>query len=163
MHKRSVLFGIIGSALTIQSTDKEDRLPEVSQNRIRYNAHALPKLRFEEQQLTSFAGLIVVQSLFARLNLPERLRQCLRPPRCLAHFQLRAQDPVPRRHYPRALRAARLNGAHPCTPCWPGQPAAVPIGRRADWSSLGWRSQAGPKSEPLGAAPGGRVLAAQAP
>lgn len=45
---------------------------------IRYNAHALPDLRFEEQQLTSFAGLIVFQSLFARLNLPERLRQCFR-------------------------------------------------------------------------------------
>jgi len=40
--------------------------------------HALPKLRFEEQQLTSFAGLVVVQELFSHLELKARLRECFR-------------------------------------------------------------------------------------
>jgi hypothetical protein len=35
-------------------------------------------LRFEEQDLSSFAGLIVFQNLSARLKLSERLRQCFR-------------------------------------------------------------------------------------
>jgi len=37
---------------------------------------ALPTLRFEDQQLTSFSGLIVFQSLFAQLELRRRLQGC---------------------------------------------------------------------------------------
>lgn len=40
--------------------------------------HALPQLRFEEQQLTSFAGLVLIQQLFAHLELKQRLRDCFR-------------------------------------------------------------------------------------
>ena len=40
--------------------------------------HALPQLRFEDQQLTSFSGLIVVQELFRRLDIKARLRRCFR-------------------------------------------------------------------------------------
>ena len=40
--------------------------------------HGLPQLRFEDQQLTSFSGLIIVQELFGRLNLRARLRGCFR-------------------------------------------------------------------------------------
>ena len=40
--------------------------------------HGLPQLRFEDQQLTSFSGLIVVQELFARLDLKSCLRDCFR-------------------------------------------------------------------------------------
>jgi hypothetical protein len=40
--------------------------------------HALPQLRFEDQQLTSFCGLIVVQELFRRLDIKARLRRCFR-------------------------------------------------------------------------------------
>src|SRR6266851_4284399 len=36
--------------------------------------HALAELRFEDQQLTSFSGLIVFQSLFAQLDLRRRLQ-----------------------------------------------------------------------------------------
>lgn len=35
-------------------------------------------VRFEEQQLTSFSGLIIFQRLFTKLGLKERLRQCFR-------------------------------------------------------------------------------------
>jgi Transposase DDE domain group 1 len=41
-------------------------------------SHRLPALRFEEQQLTSFSGLIVFQQLFALLDLREQLRRCFR-------------------------------------------------------------------------------------
>lgn len=40
--------------------------------------HALPILRFEDQKLTSHAGLVVFQSLFARLGLKEQLTRCFR-------------------------------------------------------------------------------------
>jgi len=38
--------------------------------------HSLPQLRFEDSQLTSFSGLILIQELFSRLGLKERLRRC---------------------------------------------------------------------------------------
>jgi len=49
-----------------------------SRLRIHRKTHALPELRFEESQLTSFAGLVVIQQLFAHLDLKERLRGCFR-------------------------------------------------------------------------------------
>ena len=38
-------------------------------------ASSIPTLKFEEQQLTSFAGLIVFQKLFERCRLKERLHE----------------------------------------------------------------------------------------
>ena len=38
--------------------------------------HKIPELRFEEQRLTSFAGLVIIQELFARLDMKARLRAC---------------------------------------------------------------------------------------
>lgn len=40
--------------------------------------HGLPQLRFEDQELTSFAGLVVVHELLARLDFKSRLRNCFR-------------------------------------------------------------------------------------
>ena len=45
------------------------------------------EIRFEAQRLTSHAGLVVFQRLFARLGLKERLRQCFR------HLPQRAYPP----------------------------------------------------------------------
>jgi hypothetical protein len=45
---------------------------------IRRQVHALPKLKFENQALTSFSGLVLFQQLFAVLNLSARLRACFR-------------------------------------------------------------------------------------
>ena len=39
---------------------------------------ALPTLRFEDQELTSFSGLVLIQQLFGRLQLKEKLRRCFR-------------------------------------------------------------------------------------
>jgi len=38
--------------------------------------HKIPEIRFEDQQLTSFSGLLVFQLLFRRLNLKQRLKNC---------------------------------------------------------------------------------------
>jgi len=37
---------------------------------------SIPDLRFEDQQLTSFSGLVVLQALITRLDLRSRLRRC---------------------------------------------------------------------------------------
>lgn len=38
--------------------------------------HKIPELRFEDQQLTSYAGLAIIQAFFTRLNLKVRLKSC---------------------------------------------------------------------------------------
>jgi len=45
---------------------------------VRRQAHALPALKFENHALTSFAGLVLFQQLFAALDLKARLRRCFR-------------------------------------------------------------------------------------
>ena len=47
-----------------------------SKAEVHRKTHGLPALRFEDSQLTSFSGLILLQALFARLGLKERLRRC---------------------------------------------------------------------------------------
>jgi len=47
----------------------------VAKSQIYTRASSLPTLRFEDQELTSYAGLVVFQKLFARLQLKQRLRQ----------------------------------------------------------------------------------------
>lgn len=38
--------------------------------------HKIPELRFEDQRLTSFAGLVIIQELFSKLQIKDRLRVC---------------------------------------------------------------------------------------
>jgi hypothetical protein len=49
-----------------------------SRSAIHRKTHALPTLRFEDQQLTSFSGLVIFQRLFEHLRLKSRLRGCFR-------------------------------------------------------------------------------------
>jgi hypothetical protein len=49
-----------------------------SRSAIHRKTHALPTLRFEDQQLTSYSGLIVFQKLFEQLTLKQRLRGCFK-------------------------------------------------------------------------------------
>ncbi len=49
-----------------------------SRSAVRHKTHARPTLHFEEQQLTSFSGLVVFQQLFEHLGLKQRLRHCFR-------------------------------------------------------------------------------------
>ena len=38
--------------------------------------HKIPMIRFEDQQLTSFSGLLIFQLFFKRINLKKRLKKC---------------------------------------------------------------------------------------
>jgi hypothetical protein len=49
-----------------------------SRSSIIFKAHKIPLLKFEDHSLTSFSGLVVLQSLFSRLKLKQRLRDCFR-------------------------------------------------------------------------------------
>lgn len=49
-----------------------------SRSQVKNKSFAIPKLRFEDQELTSFSGLVVFQALFTRLDLKARLRRCFR-------------------------------------------------------------------------------------
>ena len=45
---------------------------------IHRKTHRIPEIRFEDQRLTSFAGLVVFQALFNQLGLKEQLTACFR-------------------------------------------------------------------------------------
>ena len=47
--------------------------------------HAIPELRFEDQRLTSYSGLVIFQTLFQRLRLKERLSNALSDARTVAY------------------------------------------------------------------------------
>ena len=47
-----------------------------SRRQVRRKAHALPDVKFENQSLTSFAGLVVLQKFFAIIRLKYRLARC---------------------------------------------------------------------------------------
>jgi hypothetical protein len=49
-----------------------------SRSNIESKASAVPELKFENQSLTSFAGLVIFQKFFAMLQLKARLRACFR-------------------------------------------------------------------------------------
>jgi Transposase DDE domain group 1 len=49
---------------------------KISKSEVHWKARALPAIRFEDQQLTSFAGLVVFQPLFERLGLKRHLVEC---------------------------------------------------------------------------------------
>jgi hypothetical protein len=45
---------------------------------IHRKTHCIPEIKFEDQRLTSFAGLVVFQALFARIGLKQQLSGCFR-------------------------------------------------------------------------------------
>ena len=49
-----------------------------SRSEVHSNTWKIPSIQFEDQTLTSFSGLILFQSLFARLGLREKLYACFR-------------------------------------------------------------------------------------
>jgi hypothetical protein len=57
---------------------KETVCVKCSKTDIHRKTHSLPSLRFEDQKLTSYVGLVLFQSLFARLGVKERLTRCFR-------------------------------------------------------------------------------------
>jgi len=51
---------------------------KLSRAQVKGKASPITSIRFEDQSLTSFAGLVVFQQLFARLELKQRLWKCFR-------------------------------------------------------------------------------------
>ena len=49
---------------------------KLSKAQFHANVHTFPELRFEDQRLTSFSGSVVLQSLFQKLRLRDRLQEC---------------------------------------------------------------------------------------
>lgn len=49
-----------------------------SKREITCRAYKIPEIKFEDQHLTSFAGLIIFQPLFSQLQIKDRLRACFR-------------------------------------------------------------------------------------
>ena len=47
-----------------------------SKTQIQAKFHKIPVMRFEDQKLTSFSGLLIFQLLFKRIDLKQRLKQC---------------------------------------------------------------------------------------
>ncbi len=47
-----------------------------SKSQIQAKYHKIPVIRFEDQQLTSFSGLLIFQQLFKRIELKNRLKKC---------------------------------------------------------------------------------------
>ena len=60
-----------------------------SKSQIQVKIHKIPVIRFEDQQLTSFSGLLIFQQLFRRIELKKRLKKCF------AHLQV---SPIFGRH-----------------------------------------------------------------
>ena len=49
---------------------------KLSRSKVNGKAHKIPELRFENQSLTSFAGLVLFQQYFAVICLKAQLRRC---------------------------------------------------------------------------------------
>lgn len=47
-----------------------------SKSHVQSKAYSLPELKFENQALTSFAGLVILQKFFAAMTLKQRLQRC---------------------------------------------------------------------------------------
>ena len=63
--------------VTVQSNHNKRPLKmRVAKEDIYTRACSIPTVRFEDQELTSFGGIVVFQKLFAKLSLKERLRRC---------------------------------------------------------------------------------------
>ena len=45
-----------------------------SKSEVRSRVQSLPEIRFEDQRLTPYSGLVIVQAVLERLQLRERLR-----------------------------------------------------------------------------------------
>ena len=49
---------------------------KLSKSQVHTNVQSIPELRFEDQRLSSFSGCVLLQRLFQKLSLRDRLRKC---------------------------------------------------------------------------------------
>ncbi len=58
-----------------------------SKSQVCWKTHRIPDIQFEEQQLTSFSGLVLFHKLFCRLQMKSKLRSCFGHLKSSAAFQ----------------------------------------------------------------------------
>jgi hypothetical protein len=77
-HKKTVsgLVELVSASPTTQPRETVNM--KCSKATIHRKTHRIPEIRFEDQRLTSFAGLVVYQSLFSRIGLKRQLAGCFR-------------------------------------------------------------------------------------
>jgi len=74
--KRSRFGNIVSANQAIKP--KETVGMKCSKSDIHRKTHGIPEIQFEDQKLTSFAGLVLFQPLFGRLELKRQLTRCFR-------------------------------------------------------------------------------------
>jgi len=75
--KNGLWLGRIGERQSNNSTKRTVHM-KGSKAAIHRKTHRIPEIKFEDQRLTSFAGLVVYQSLFSRIGLKQQLSGCFR-------------------------------------------------------------------------------------
>ena len=76
-YQQKDLFGIVRLPQQDNAKPKRSRMKR-SRKSVRTKATAIPELRFEDQRLTSFAGLVVIQRFFQVIFFKTRLQKCFR-------------------------------------------------------------------------------------
>lgn len=77
-HTKKKALNRVTLVLFEKKQDSEESPMKVAKRVVRKSTHSIPSLRFEEQALTSFAGLPLFQILANALDLKGRLRACTR-------------------------------------------------------------------------------------
>ena len=49
---------------------------KLSKSQFYSRVHRIPELKFEDQRLTSYSGLVVIQAFIKRIDLKNRLKRC---------------------------------------------------------------------------------------
>jgi hypothetical protein len=75
-HRKSDPKGWYNGVVEAPKQPERSLAMKISRKQVQSKVHTIPDLRFEDQRLTSFAGLFIFQLLFQRLNLKNRLRHC---------------------------------------------------------------------------------------
>lgn len=70
-------FRVVAS-LFIQHSNTEQAQVRLSRQDVRSATHIIPEIRFEDQELTSFSGLVILQALSNGLQLRKMLQDCVR-------------------------------------------------------------------------------------
>lgn len=77
-HEKTASKLVEWEVQTNQFQPKEAVTMKCSKTAIHRKTHCIPEIEFEDQNLTSFAGLVVFQSMFSALNLKAQLNRCFR-------------------------------------------------------------------------------------
>ncbi len=70
------IIGYSAPAISLFHSSRRPLKVKSSKAQVLSRVHKIPELKFEDQQLTSYAGLAIIQAFFTKLNLKARLKSC---------------------------------------------------------------------------------------